>query len=274
DPNPQFAIVPDTTARKSYSAVSPMAGLLFHLDDNKNLYLNYSRGYRSGGLTQISSDPSQPPLYAYNPEYSNSFELGVKTTFLNNRLRVNADVFYTRVNNAQVPSLILPEAFTVTRNVGKLTSKGFEAEISANPVKGLRIDYNAGFTDAVYNSLKVPQGGAEVDLKGNKQIFTPDVTSMLAVQYAYEVSKKQSVRLVLRGEWFYVGKKYFDLANVIYQSPYNLLNIRAGISTRYADIMFWKRNITNKKYVDFAYDFGAVHLAEPSTFGFTFSVSF
>src|SRR3546814_4537932 len=45
---------------------------------------------------------------------------------------------YMRVTDAQVPTLILPEAFTITRNVGELESKGLELEVAATPVNGLR----------------------------------------------------------------------------------------------------------------------------------------
>ena len=117
-----------------------------------------------------------------------------------------------------MPTLVLPDAITVTRNTGKLNSKGAELEIAATPVKGLQLDYNFGYTDAKYKSLKISQNGEAVDLNGKKQIFTPDVTSLLAAQYAYTISKKQQLSFVVRGEWSYIGDTYFDLANTIKQS--------------------------------------------------------
>jgi iron complex outermembrane receptor protein len=68
-----------------------------------------------GGLTQLSTDPSQPPLYPYKPEYSNNIEIGSKNSFWNNRIRLNVAAFLTYVTNAQVPTLILPDAITITR---------------------------------------------------------------------------------------------------------------------------------------------------------------
>ncbi len=148
-----------------------------------NLFATYSRGYRTGGLTQLGADPSQPPLYAYKPEYSNNFELGIKNTFLENRARVNISFFYTTITDAQVPTLVLPAAITVTKNAGSLTSKGMDAELAATILKGLEATYNFGYTDAKYTKLKLSQNGSETDLSGNRQIFTPDITSMLALQY-------------------------------------------------------------------------------------------
>ena len=269
NPNPIFETRPDTSATASFSAFSPKFGLAYQASGQTNLFATYSRGYRTGGLTQLSSDPSQPPLYSYKPEYSNNIEAGINNTVLNNKLRLNIALFLTHVNDAQVPTLVLPDAITITRNAGKLTSKGFETELAATPLKGLELDYNFGYTNAEYKTLKISQNGSEVDLKGKKQIFTPNYTSMLALQYGYPIGGKQNLRLVVRGEWMLIGKQYFDLANTIRQNPYDLLNTRFGITAKNFEVMFWGRNLTDKKYISYAYDFGAVHLGDPKTYGIT-----
>jgi len=274
DPNPIFPFRSDTSATANFSSVSPKLSIGFHASANSNWYASYSRGFRPGGLTPLSSDPSQPPLYEFKPEYSNNYELGVKNTFLNNRLRVNVAAFYITVNDAQVPTLVLPDAITITKNAGKLESKGAELELGAVPFKGLEIDYSFGYTDATYKSLKLSQGGQEVDLAGKHQIFTPATTSMLAGQYTYNFHNKLNLRLIGRAEWFYFGKQYFDLANNIDQGPYSLLNVRAGIGIKQLELYFWERNLGNTKYIAYAYDFGAVHLGNPQTWGFTLRASF
>ncbi len=269
-----FVTRPDTTGSAHFSAVSPKLGLKYQIKDNSNLFITYSRGYRTGGLTELSSDPSQPPLYPYKPEYSNNFEVGIKNSFLDNRLGVNVTFFVTHVTNAQVPTLILPDAITITKNTGELNSKGAELELLFNPVKGLQVGYNFGYTDAKYKSLKVSSNGANVNLDGKRQIFTPDVTSMLNLQYSYVVNAKHQVKLVARGEWFYLGQRYFDLANKIRQSSYNLLNTRVGVSCKHVEVFFWARNIGNVKYMEYAYDFGAVHLGNPGIYGVTIKTMF
>ena len=274
DGGPAFVTQTDTSGTVHFSAISPKLGLSYHVSTNSNLYVTYSRGYRTGGLTQLSSDPSQPPLYPYKPEYSNNFEAGTKNTFFNDRLRLNIAVFLTHVNDAQVPTLILPDAITVTRNTGKLSSKGAELELSAAPLKGLQVDYNFGYTDAKYTSLKVSQNGQSVDLNGKKQIFTPGITSMLALQYSYSLGTSQHTKLITRAEWLQLGTEYFDLANTIKQSPYGLINLRIGVSTKCFDVFLWSRNTGDKKYIAYAYDFGAVHLGDPATFGATVSYKF
>jgi iron complex outermembrane recepter protein len=266
-----FAIVPDTAAAVKFHAVSPKAGLLWHATNNVNMFLNYSRGYRAGGLTQISIDPGQAPLYPYKPEYSNNIELGIKSE-INQRWHANATVFYTRATDVQVPTLILPDAITVTRNTGLLTSKGIEAELRAAVIKGLQLVYNFGYTDAVYKNLQLPQQGQQKNFSGNKQVFTPEFTSMLAAQYELAISS--TIKFIARGEWFYFGEEYFDLANFIRQSPYHLLNVRAGVSFKKLELMFWSRNLTDTRYVDYAYDFGGVHLGAPRVYGVSGHVRF
>lgn len=261
-------IQPDTATRIDFSAFSPKVSLAYSLSDFHHAYLTYSRGFRSGGITQISPDPSLPPLYPYKPEYSNNFEAGIKNMLAGGRLRLNFSAFYTKVTDAQVPTLILPEAFTVTRNAGELESKGVEAEVAATPLKGLEATYNFGYTDAAYTDLQLPGDGVEtVNLNGNRQIFTPEVTSMLSLQYTYALPSNPGVRLIAGGTWQYVGDQYFDLKNEIEQKGYNLFSARAGVSTRHFDAFLWGHNIFDKTYIDYAYDFKATHLGNPGTFG-------
>jgi len=257
-----------------FNAVSPKVGLNFSASATTNVFATYSRGYRTGGLTQLSSDPSQPPLYPYKPEYSSNIEAGIKNNLLQSRLHLNVTLFYTRVSDAQVPTLILPDAITVTKNTGKLTSKGAELELSATPAKGLQFDYNFGYTDATYHALKISQNGSVVDLNGRKQVYTPGTTSMTALQYSLYTSSAHNIKLTARGEWFYLGKEYFDLANTISQKPYSLFNVHVGISSRLIDVFFWGRNVGDKKYIAYAYDFGAVHLGDPQTYGITLAAKF
>ncbi len=267
--SPLFETQPDTSTSVSFSAFSPKLGMTYQVSPNSDVYATYSRGYRTGGLTQLSLDPSQPPLYPYKPEYSNCFELGVKNSLFNNQLRANIAVFYTTISDAQVPTLIVPDAVTVTRNAGNLRSKGLELETMAIPLKGLEATYNFGYTHATYSKLKLSQNGSEVDLSGNRQVFTPDVTSMLALQYSHPVKKDGSIKIVVRGEWLYIGEEYFDLANSIRQSPHHLLNARFGVNIKSVDVFFWTRNLTDTRYISYAYDFGGIHLGEPKTFGIT-----
>ncbi|MEJ7644615.1 MAG: TonB-dependent receptor [Chryseolinea sp.] len=270
DPNPIFETTPDTSATANFSALSPKVSVAYRLSDH-TFYASYNRGYRAGGMTPLASDPSQPPLYPYKPEYSNNLEIGSKSVFIDNKLNVNLSLFYVEVNDAQVPTLILPDAFTVTRNAGKLTSKGIDVQFSATPARDLQIDYNFGINDASYKTLKLSQNGGEVDLKGKHQIFSPHMTSMTALQYSHGFGP---VKFSVRGEWMLIGRQYFDLSNTIEQTAYSVFNTRIGFGYDKFELMFWGRNLGDEKYIAYAYDFGATHLGNPRNYGATLRVSF
>jgi iron complex outermembrane receptor protein len=275
-PNGQAPIVTqaDTSSTVSYGAFTSKLNVAYHLSANNHLYAAYSSGFRAGGISQLGSDPSQPPLYSYKPEYSNNYEAGSKNSFLDNKLQVNVALFYTLVTDAQVPTLILPDAITVTKNAGRLNSKGAELEVAATLVKGLLINYNFGYTHARYTDLVVSSNGEAVNLKGNHQVFTPDVTSMLALQYGYDLNSAKDLKLVARGEWKYIGDQYFDLANQNEQKAYSLFNARLGVAAKQFNVFLWSSNVGNKHYVDYAYDFGAAHLGNPRTYGVSVGVNF
>jgi iron complex outermembrane receptor protein len=272
NPNPIFPYRSDTSAKANFSALSPKITLAFTPSEQQTLYVTYNRGFRAGGLTALSSDPSQPALYPFKPEFSNNVEAGWKQSWLDQKFFFNLALFHATINDVQVPTLVLPDAVTITRNTGKLTSKGVEAEFRSLLSKNLSVDYSIGYTDAQYNRLKVSQNGNEADLKGKRQLFTPDVTSMLAAQVMHSVGNH--ITLSLRGEWRYIGTTYFDLANTIRQSPYHLANARFAMAYKKAELSFWARNLTDKHYVSYAYDFGAVHLGDPRTYGVGLGIKF
>ena len=268
NPDPLFAYRTDTAASAKFHAFSPKVSIAYKILPNNLLFASYNKGFRAGGLTALAPDPSQPALFSYKPEYSNNYEAGIKNTWLKNRLQVNITAFYATITDAQVPTLVLPEAVTITRNTGRLTSKGLELE-TIGQFNKLRVDYNFGFTDAAFKTLKVASNGAVADLAGKKQIFTPDVTSMLAAQYGIALSHAKNTSLSIRGEWKYLGKHYFDLANTLAQGGYNLLNARVEFAYKGFSLILWGQNIANKNYISYAYDFGAIHLGNPRTYGAT-----
>jgi len=273
DPSPElYTTTSDTLGRTNFNALSPKLSLDYQVNNNSLWYGSYSKGFRAGGLSPLSSDPSQPPLVGYLPEYSNNFETGIKNNWLNNKLILNIALFYTKVTDAQVPSLILPDAITITKNTGQLSSKGVEAELMFIPTKGLLLQYSFGATSASYDKLEIASQGASVNLAGKRPIFTPSSTSLLAAQYSYPVSSE--LQILLRGEWKYIGTTYFDLANSIQQSPYHLLNAKLGMEYKKTALSFWAKNLAGTKYISYGYDFGAVHLGDPAIFGTSFSYKF
>ena len=154
-----------------------------------------------------------------------------------------------------------------------MTSKGAELEVRS-VFNGLEVDYSFGYTNATFKKLMISQNNTEVNLQGNHQLFTPKITSLLAAQYSISLNRKQNLRLLLRCEWKYLGRQYFDRANTIDQSAYHTLNTRFGLTTKKVSLMFWGRNLNDAKYISYAYDFGAVHLGNPKNYGVTIKFTF
>ena len=263
-PNISFTTVEDTTGKSSYSAFSPKIGLQYNLAENGVLYFNYNRGFRSGGLTSISSDPSQIPLASFKPEFSNMFEAGIKGEHPNGKFQYGFVVFMNQVNNIQTPTLILPDAITVTQNSGTLNSSGIEVELASKPLKGLTLQYAGGLTNAKYSNFSIISDGVNLDLKDKRQIFTPQSTHYLSAQYQFKIRNND---LMTRIEYNRVGKQYFDFKNQISQAAYGLLNLKIGYTFKSWEVSLWGRNLTGAKYIDYAYDFGAAHLGDPQTYG-------
>jgi iron complex outermembrane receptor protein len=269
-----FPTQPDTSGNTSYNALTPMLSVTYRASENAHIYASYRQGYRTGGLTQLSSDPSQPPLYAYQPEYSNNFELGLKSNYFEDRFHANLAVFYNTVRDVQVPTLILPDAITVIKNAGGLVSKGFDADLEGLILPGLAMSYHYGYTHATYTSGKLSSNGDAVALDGKHQLFTPDMTSMLALEYSGALPKLIGVNGFIRGEWYYFGKQYFDLSNKQVQTSYQMLNASVGISYSLFSISVWLRNVTNTHYIAYAYDFGASRLGDPYNYGVSMKFRF
>ena len=263
-PYPAFPLVSDTSGQKSFVAFSPKIGFNYVVANQTFLYFNYSRGFRSGGLTNISSDPSQVPLTAFLPEYSNMFEIGLKGMNQKKTIQYALTAFYNHVTNIQTPFLVLPDAITITKNGGVMRSNGFEWEFTAKPMKGFTLQYNAGFTSAKYKTFTTVSNGAQIDLNNKKQIFTPSTTQFLSATYQKKLGKQE---LWSNVQYMYTGNQYFDFANTIEQKAYGLLNGQLGMKFSKLNVSIWARNITNKRYISYAYDFGAVHLGNPRTIG-------
>ncbi len=251
------------------NAFSPSASLRYTLDANTNLYGTYTRGFRPGGL---SRDAALTDYFEFLPEYSNNFEVGSKSVFFNNRLSLNAAAYLIKVNNAQVPMLIMPLGLTVTQNTGELTSKGIEVEAQAVVTKNFRVGYTFAYTHARYDNLLMEDDETNTQFEGNRPLFTPDFTSNLTAQYEYPVS--DDLKLNAGVDWRIIGKQFFDLKNQISQDSYGMLNARIGASYKKYSLSVWGQNLNDKKYIAYAYNFGGIHLGKPLSFGATLQVGF
>jgi iron complex outermembrane receptor protein len=84
----------------------------------------------------------------YSPDSLRSYEVGSKSRLLNNRLQLNADLFYVKWKNIQQGVYLPTCAYTYNANAGDATSRGVEIELKVKPMAGLSVSASAGYVKA------------------------------------------------------------------------------------------------------------------------------
>jgi len=108
----------------------PKIGLSKEFGDNHTVGLTYSQGFRSGGSYIDRQDPTNFQLVTYDPEFSQSYELSYKGRLLDDRLTLNANLFYTKYEDQQIeirPPSDIP-GYRITENAASSRAWGFEIE--------------------------------------------------------------------------------------------------------------------------------------------------
>jgi len=140
----------DEVQKRKFNNFSPKLGVQLHPADDIMLYGSWSKGYKTGGwTTRLSAPLDYAPTF--NPEKAESFEIGVKSQFLDRRLQINAAAFTTKYRDIQL-NFQLGISPTI-QNAGDARIKGFEVEVVAAPVRGFTINGSVGYTDAYYTDV-------------------------------------------------------------------------------------------------------------------------
>lgn len=128
-----------------WDAVTGTTGLQWEPNDSTNLYLRYSRGYKSGGWLASNGLTENP--YA-DPEYVNSYEFGWKKRF-GNTFQVNSAVFFTDYKGMQTPLTVSLGTITAGRFLNlDAEVKGVELETIWSPVENLELFVNYSYLDS------------------------------------------------------------------------------------------------------------------------------
>lgn len=148
--------------RRTFSDFSPSATIAFDATEKVHLYAKAVKGYKSGGFNIRASSVTRFDE-AFDSETLWSYELGMKSQFLDNRLRLNVAGFYSRYKDIQVNVQSDPDNIRITDvlNAGTATVKGVEAELTLAPVRELRMSASYGYLDARYDEV-VDATGANI----------------------------------------------------------------------------------------------------------------
>jgi len=128
-----------------WDAVTGTTGLQWEPNDNTNLYLRYSRGYKSGGW--LGSNGLTPNPYA-EPEYVDSYELGLKVVIAA-RVQLNTAVFYSDYDGFQTPLTVSLGTITASRFLNlQARVQGVELEAVWAPIDRLQLLASYSYLDA------------------------------------------------------------------------------------------------------------------------------
>jgi iron complex outermembrane receptor protein len=174
----------DLNAEVNESGETHKANLTWQIDDDHMVYATYSTGFRPGGVNRRTDIPGVGP---YASDTLDNYEVGWKTSWDENRLRVNGDVFLENWNKFQFPFLG-PNSVTIIANAGQARVKGMEAEVSWLPIDALTLSGSAAYTDA---ELSTPYCGG--DCKTNP-VQSPAGTQL-------PITPKWKLNATARYEW-------------------------------------------------------------------------
>jgi iron complex outermembrane receptor protein len=148
-----FRLIPLGKTDLDVSEFDPYVNVAFQWSEDLMLYASYSEGFKSGGFELRNQAPAAAPP-SFNPEYATVYELGLKWSGLDNRLRVTAAGFFTEYDDLQI--LVTTGGFVpapLTTNAGEAEIAGFEIEAVALPLPQLELSGGVGYFDAEYTEL-------------------------------------------------------------------------------------------------------------------------
>ena len=127
--------------------------LTYRITDDHLIYATWSRGFRPGGINR------RDPLPPYGADFVSNYEFGLKTDWLDHRLRFNMAIYQLDWDNIQLSFLGL-NGLTQIQNAGNARIRGVEFDFLARPAEGLSISLGGAFNDAETTSTTplAPEG--------------------------------------------------------------------------------------------------------------------
>jgi iron complex outermembrane receptor protein len=226
---------PAADGTASFSNVTPRIGVRYKLSDDSSLYATVSEGYKAGGLStgnNTNAAGAPPIVLPFNKETLWNYEGGVKSEFLNHRVRLNASVFYMKWKDLQFEAfrLLTPgdlsSNFEQTINIPSADAKGAEFELTARASEHLTVGASLGYLDTQIlenqacnaatpvgqcingSMLTTITGGYLVDLKGLAIPNAPKLTANAFAEYRWPMAESSPW---IRAEYQHRASVYTDI---------------------------------------------------------------
>lgn len=245
---------PDDSGSVSYSATSPVLGVVFHATDAVNLYASLGKGFETPTLNELAYRPSGATGLNFNLQSASSrqWELGVKSQ-LGDDWAVNAAYFRARTSN-EIAVLANTGGRSVFQNVGSTTREGVEATLTGRWQGGWSAYASASYLDAFYGDSFLTCTAAPCATPttriaaGNRIPGIPRASLFAELAWAH---RPWGLETAL--EWRRVGKIYVDDSNTDAAAGSSVLNLRVSLAQKLArwSLREFLRvdNIGNRSYV-------------------------
>lgn len=267
---------------QKFTNTSPEATISWKPAPNVTVYGSYRTGYKSGGysISGIIAPNSTVADADFGPEKVKGFEGGIKSTLLNNQLRVNFDIFSYKYTGLQVDFFNPLTIQYLTLNAASARTKGAEIEMEFAPrsVPGLNLRASASYTKARYLSFPMAPciggqsraegcsfalnglgNGTRQDLSGQIMPQAPRITATAGVDYSTPVGAGLKLGLSFSGRYSSRYKTYAfapDNADRFFQSAYAAIDasIRLGAEDERWELALIGKNLTNRFIMTTAQD--------------------
>lgn len=177
-----------------YDDTSLMLSADYQVTPDAMVYARYAQGFKSGGFNGRANSAAEST--EYQPERADTIELGAKTTWLDNRLRLNGALFHTRYEDFQArvsgldadPVTGLPAPVLSILNAGELEIRGAELEAVLAATPNFTLDAQVGYLDAEYKEFADDRftsfGGSRAF---QDPAFSPKWTARYGAQYVFDL---------------------------------------------------------------------------------------
>ena len=243
---------------EEWSKFTPRIGVEYQASNDMLLFASFSQGFKSGTFNPRATTAEQ----AADPENVDSIEIGLKSEWLDNRLRANVTLFSLDHKDRQYISVLPGKDSTELNqrlgNIGSSTGQGIEAEFTYLATDELVFNASFGFIDSEFEEVldTNPETGAIFDKSDTFTISnTPDFTYNLGANYTIESSMGD---FIVNASYYYRDDYVlFEESSLLTQDGYGLLN--ASI-TWYDDDTDWSvglhmKNLTDEEYMVGGYQF-------------------
>ncbi|MDH1265244.1 TonB-dependent receptor [Pseudomonas sp. GD03944] len=260
----RLVAVPDPLVDESISSneLLPKIGLSYDITENQLVGLTWQRGYRSGGVNVRTRARHS----SYDPEFTSTFELAWRGTWLNNRLRTSANLYHTDWKDQQVSFLDIAAGTSEVANAAESRMIGLELSAEYLVTEQLLVNVGAAYNDTKYESF-VRDG---VDLSGREFVFAPKKMANLGANYTFDNG------LLIGGDIVYQGSSTsnFDVngARQVTGERRNdsvvLVNLNAELPlTQNLTVSSYVRNLFDERYITNNQSDALLDVGAPMTLG-------